>query len=212
MLIVAGFFIYYIYRTTQIEPVFYQAILLESPAELEVAGDQFETRIIEMQNQVQQNLDWSSVLKEKEINGWLAIDCPSKFPELIPPRLSQPRVQIQDSEIKLAFRYRTSRFSVIVTFAGDIFVADDTGEIAIRIKQARSGIIPIPIAKLADRMTDHLRKSGFDVTWTQIENDPVALLRIPHDKFQLADQAIRIESIVCRDQQLELVGSSIANH
>lgn len=210
VVVVIGFLLVYVYQTTQNEPEFYQLVMQRPASELEEAGDQFESRIIEMQNSLQDHNEWSSILQEEEINGWLAVDCPTKFPELIPPRVSQPRVQILDSEIKLAFRYQTSRFSAVVTFAGDIFVAEDSGEIAIRIKQAKTGIIPIPIARLADRTTEHLCKSGIDVTWTQIENDPVALLHIPDDKLRFADQAIRIESIVCGNQQLEFVGSSIA--
>jgi hypothetical protein len=207
--VVAGFVCFGIYLTTQSEPQFYSQVMLRSAEELESAGDEFETKLISLQNQIQQSNRWATVLDENQINGWLAVDCTSKFPELIPHRASQPRVQIKASEIVLAFRFQSRRISAIITVAADIFVEEESGDIAIRLKSAKSGIIPLPIAAFADRITQHLRKSGIGVVWTQLEHDPVALMTIPEDKLKVGDQTIQFESILCREGRLELVGTSL---
>ena len=93
----------------------------------------------------------------------------------------------------------------------DVFVVDETGEIAVRIKQAQFGVLPLPLTQFADKVTRHLRRSGIEVTWTELEGDPLALMKVPENKLSIGDQTIRIDSIACQDHQLEMIGSSIAS-
>ncbi len=199
-----------VYRSTQKEPTFYGQVAQQPKIQLEQDGDKFETAILELQNSAHQNGPWRSVIKDQEVNGWLEVDCPEKFPELIPRFAKNPRVQILDSQISLAFRYKSRRFNSIVLVVTDVFVVEETDEIAVRIKKARTGIVPLPIAAIADRVTDHLRKSGMSVTWTEMEGDPVALIRVPDELLTFDGQTIRIEAIDCQEHQIELIGRSIS--
>jgi hypothetical protein len=199
-----------VYRSTQNEPTFYGQVAEQPKVQLEENGDKFETAILELQNNAHLDGPWRAVFKDQEVNGWLEVDCPKKFPELIPNFASNPRVQILDSQISLAFRYNSRRFKSIVLVVTDVFVVEDTDEIAVRIKKAQTGIVPLPIAAVADRITAHLRKSGMSVTWTEMEGDPVALIRVPDDLLTFDGQTIRIEAITCMDHQIELIGRSSA--
>jgi hypothetical protein len=213
LLVMCSAFFLYAYRSMHIPPEFYRQNLQQPFAELEIAGDQFETKLLNVQNAIRQQPNWRGVFREAEINGWMAADCPSKFPELTPNIVEAPRIQILDSEFRYAFRYRpgpaSKWFLPFIVIAGDIFVAEPAGEIALRIKQVKSGIIPIPITRIADNMTEHLRGAGLDVAWSEMEGDPMALISVPPDRLRVGDQRFRVDTIICRNQEIELIGESV---
>ncbi len=207
-LLVASVSVWLFYHSMQIEPDFYETAIQRSEVELAENGDRFETKVLELQNNARQAGNWSYVFSEEEVNGWLAIDCPKKFPELIPSFLVNPRIQILDSELQVVFHYQSRRVSAVVVLAGDVFVAEPGGEIALRIKSAKSGLVPLPIAKVADRITRHLRSIGIAVRWEELDGDPLALLKIPPDKLKLGEQSLQIQTIGCQDRQVLVAGQS----
>ena len=106
-------------------------------------------------------------------------------------------------------RIRHARyFSPFIVIVGDIFVAEPSGEIALRIKQVKSGVLPIPFARFVEGLSDHVQQNGVDVAWTEFDGDPVALISIPPEHLRLGDRLVRVDSVICADQQVELVGKS----
>lgn len=212
LLLICSGFLFVAYRSMHKPPDFYRQALKQRFDESEVAGDQFETELLNVQNAIRLQSNWRGVFREAEINGWLVADCPSKFPKFTPDFVESPRIQLLDSKFSYAFRYRPweeSRwFSPFVVIAGDLFVAESSGEIALRIKQVKSGFVPIPIARIANNMTKHLRRNGMEVAWTEVNGDSTALISIPPDKLQLGNKQFQINSIVCRNQAVELNGES----
>ena len=95
ILLIAGL-LWYTYRSTQSVPEFYQSVLEQDTAQLDRAGDQFESNILEMQNASRREGKWQVVFTQDEINGWLAADLPEKFPNALPPFISDPRVSITE--------------------------------------------------------------------------------------------------------------------
>ncbi len=208
----AGSLFFFVYQTTQNTPEFYLHLSQQPEEVLAVAGDQFETKVLDVQNAIQQVGNWRGIFREEEINGWLSIDCPAKFPELIPEYVIAPRIQILESEFRLAFRYCPDQnrkyFSPFIVIVGDIFVAEPSGEIALRIKQVKSGVLPIPFARFVEGLSDHVQQNGVDVEWTEFDGDPVALISIPPEHLRLGDRLVRVDSVICAAQQVELVGKS----
>ena len=205
-------FLFFSYRSMHQAPAFHRHSLQQPMDELEQCGDRFESKLLYVQNAIQQQRHWRGVFFEDEINGWMAVDCPTKFPEFIPDVVENPRVDLRDSEVRYAFRFRPNDLSAwfrpFILVVGDVFVAEPEGQIAVRIKSVKSGFIPIPITQVADNITEHLRKSGLDVTWSETEGDPMALISIPADRLRLGNRNFRVETIVCRDNEIEIVGQA----
>ena len=145
LLAIAVASIYFLYGSMQREPEFYQAAIQISQVELEEDGDRFETKVLDLQNDARDQGIWSHVFHEDEVNGWLAVDCPEKFPELIPAFVQSPRIRFSESEFQIVFRYQSRRVSAVVNISGDVFIAEPGGELAVRIKEAKSGLLPLPV-------------------------------------------------------------------
>ncbi len=197
-----------IYRSAQTVPEFYQTALAVSAEENATQGDVFETKFFDLQNAARSTSQWQAKFSEAEINGWLASDLPEKFPETLPSFVVDPRVTLNPSQLKLAVRYQTPRLSAIIVAEADVFTTEVPGQIAVRIASVRAGWLPIPVAKIADRITASLRQSNIRVAWTEENGSSVALLTLPPDFVKLGNRRVELESIQIMDQELVLIGKS----
>jgi hypothetical protein len=142
-------------------------------------GRLFERRLVELSNQMRLDTRWSMVWSASQINGWLAADLPEKFPHALPASIQEPRVAISGDGIQVAFRLESPSLRGIVRIQGDVFATDRENQIAFRISQVKSGILPIPISWWAARLQQSLRGSDIILEWSEIERDPVALITLP---------------------------------
>ena len=109
---------------------------------------------------------------------------------------------MSSNEIQLAFRFHSSGFNGIIHVTGDVFATEVENQIAFRIVSVRSGVVPVPIAWWADRLEGSLRDSDIILEWSEMANEPVALVTLPTsfsggkkrhailDVVQLTDQGI----------------------
>ena len=195
---------------SQKEPEFYQqALAVSERAELEL-GDEFENQVLELQNNARTKGAWQATFTEAQINGWLASGLTEKFPRAIPHNVSDPRVGIDLDLLRVAFRFQSSRLSCIVQAEMDAFCTEVPDQIAIRIKKVASGLVPIPVNSVADRISTALRQFGAQVSWTEIEGDPVALIEFPLDTVKLGEKIITIEAIQLIQDKLVLTGNSVS--
>ena len=209
VIVVLGIGIWMVYYSAQKEPEFYQAALLVDEQEEAEQGDVFEKNVLDLQNDARLNREWRAVFTEAQINGWLASDFPAKFPNTLPRQVSDPRVGIDEDVLRIAFRFNSRRLKGIVQAEVDAFCTEVPGQIAIRIKKVGSGLVPIPVNSIADRISNSLRRLGADVQWIEIERDPVALIGLPPDKVRLGDKLIELESIQLLENELVLTGKSL---
>ena len=207
ILLIAGL-LWYTYRTTQNVPEFYQSVLDQDTEQLDRVGDQFESNLLEMQNATRRPGQWQIVFTQDEINGWLAADLPEKFPNSLPSFISDPRVSISEGEMKMACRFDTPKIKGIVVAETDVFSTDSQNTVGFRIKSIRTGIVPLPIAQYADRLSEELRFSNVPIEWTEIDGDPVALITIPDESMQKDGQFVVLETLVLVDGEMIVGGTS----
>lgn len=207
-IVLLGVAIWVVYESAQKEPEFYQAALAISREDGMKHGDEFETRLLDLQNAARANETWQAEFTELQINGWLANDFQEKFPNTLPQYVSDPRVGLAADDVQIAFRFDTGRITGIVQAEADVFCTEVPGQSAVRIKKLSSGLAPIPITKVADRITETLRRLKIGVSWTEVEGDPVVLLDLPPDLLKIGDLRIELESVQLLDQKVVLTGRS----
>ena len=167
------------------QPSFYVRALSLAPEAVEAAGDELEKDLLSLHNQVRHEGSWHVAFAEAELNGWLAADLPNKFPKLLPKQVSNPRIALRDDELLIAFQNETKGGPMVVSVAVQISTTAYTNEVALRVKRARIGALPLPLSRLIQQVSNASRKSGVKLRWTEQGGDPVALLTIAprHPEF-----------------------------
>ncbi len=200
---------WWLFSVAQQEPNFYRAALTLT-TDYVIEGDEFEKRLLDLQNEARTKQEWQGVFLESQINGWLNADFPDRFPDALPPNIAEPRIALAENKLQVAFKYDSQRLKRVIIVQGelDVFCTEVPGQLAVQIKHVKSGLIPIPISSIADRVTSTLRQMGADVEWTEVNGDPLALINIPVEKIRIGNRQIEIAGIQLLEKKLVLTGTS----
>ena len=130
VLVAAGLFA--LYQAAQHVPEFYRQALEVDAAAQAKAADRMERQALDLTGDVQKSGHWQAVFTAEELNGWLAVELPKKFPEALPPALASPRVSIGPEGIVLACQYQQDRLRSVLSLSIAPYVPEP-GVLALRI-------------------------------------------------------------------------------
>ena len=207
-LLAGGVTVYLGYRATQQVPEFYDQVLHVEPQVQQVAGYELEQQVLQLHNEVRETGDWEALFTDEQINGWLAFDLPEKFADALPPGVSEPRVEVEPHQAQIACRYETGQFRSVVSLALEIQLTDEPNVLAVRICQARAGMLPLPLSRFLDQISQRAGQADIMVRWTQQDGDPVALVTIPMRHEQYPRREIHLDTVELREGAVYLAGST----
>jgi hypothetical protein len=195
-----------LHRALQYVPDFYGPAIQSDPAVQKDASDKMLRKAAAFVSDVGNEDEWKTLFTEDEINGWMAVDLVENHPDALPSSVTDPRVSIEPDRLTLACRYDRDGWKCVLSVVVDIYLAD-SNVIALRIRKARAGAVPLPLDKVLDGITTAARKMDFHLRWQQAQGDPVALVsrRPPRDD---EERVVRIESIKLGDGEIYLAGAS----
>lgn len=199
-----------LFRASQHVPEFYAQALTIEPQRQAVAGDELERQALELNNQVRRPGEWFARFTTEQINGWLANDLPEKFPRILPAGVSQPRVSLQKGLAQIACHYNQGSFSTVIVLGIEPYLTDDPNTVAVRIRHARAGTLPVPLGSFLDDISARAAASGVPLRWSQVEGDPVALVTIPGRIEELKNRRLVIETVDVEDGEILLSGRTDA--
>jgi hypothetical protein len=194
------------WRATQQAPEFYQTALKKEPEKQKEKGAALEKQVLELHNEVRNTGRWEASFSDEQINGWLAADLPVKFPSALPKGVSEPRVAIGSDAAQVACKYEGPKLSTVFSMKVEITLTDEPNVVAVRIRKARAGLLPISLQQILDHATQYATKSEIPLRWVQEDGDPVALVTIPSERKEFIHRRIRIETVELRDGAVHLAG------
>lgn len=179
LIVVVGLAGWCLYHAARQVPEFYR-VALEQPAELQhEQGEKFERQALALHNQAYHDGRWTVRFTEEEINGWLAVELPAKFPRALPPGISAPRVAFEKGRMRLALRLQRGEASTVLSAAGEAHLTAEPNEIAVRIDSMRAGLLPVPLSRFLEEISQRAAQADLPLRWTEIDGSPVALIRLP---------------------------------
>jgi hypothetical protein len=176
------------------------------PIRQEQAGDELEQNVLELRNDARSPGRWEAVFTDEQINGWLAVQLPEKFPGTLPPGVESPRVAIRDGQVNIAARYQDKLVSSVVSINLDVRLTEEANTLAVTIKRIRAGTLPVPVKHYLDRISRTAERGEIPLRWSQSEGDPVALVTIPSRHDDYVHREIFVETIEFREGEVYLAG------
>ena len=154
VVLVAAAAVLALYQATQQVPDFYRRALAAPPTAQQANGQRFEEQALVLQNQLHHAGRWEVCFTESQINGWLAAELPAKFPHALPAGVSEPRVSMEHGRLQLAIHYQRGGIDTVVSLLGQVYLTDQPNELAIQINQARAGMLPVPLGKFLQEISE----------------------------------------------------------
>ncbi len=188
-------------------PTFYLKAVSVPWEEQQEAGYLLERSVLDLHSDLQRHGPWQAVFTPDQVNGWLAVDLPAKFPNLLPPTVREPRVAVIDGRLHIACRYRDDRLAAVVSLELEVTLAAEPNTLAIRVCRARAGLLPLPLNRFVEQFSLVARDAQVTIRWGTLGGDPVALLALPPLDLE-TELPVRLTAIELRDGKILVTGDS----
>jgi hypothetical protein len=200
------------YEAVQAVRPFYREAMAVQPSVLRRAGQELSSRATALVNDAERGAPWRAEFTEEQINGYMAYDLLEKHGDLIPMDVADPRVAIEDGQIKLGVRYSGGRVETVLSVDVEPYLAEPN-ILGLKILGARAGTLPIPLAEVTDRMSRAAERFDIPLTWIQESEVPTALVtlrlnsardgrRLQLDALQVTSGAILLQGTTkCLDPE-----------
>jgi hypothetical protein len=206
--IVAGVSLWGVYQASQQVPEFYVQALAAPRETQAAAGQELEKQALSLNSQVRRPGHWEARFTQDQINGWLAVDLPTKFPGSLPGGVSEPRVAVSPDQIQLAVKWQQGSTSAVLSAMGEIYLTAEPNQVAVRILSVKAGVLPVPLARFLDEIANRAASSGLPLEWTEIEGDPVALITLPLEREEFRGKQLLVEELRLEEGAIVVAGKT----
>jgi hypothetical protein len=187
-------------------PRFYEEAGKVEPVKRQKGSDELLRRSATLHNDVIKPGQWQALFTADQINGWLAVDLVQNHPKLLPPELHDPRVAIEPHRLRIGCLY-DGEVSTVASIEAEVTL-QEPNVIAVRIRRARAGAVPLPLDKFMPRVVRAVQSAGFPVELRQIEADPVLIIRVTPPADSRSHLTPVLESLELRDNEIYVAGES----
>lgn len=186
------------------EPQFYRAAAAVPRAQRQEQAKRFMAQSLQLRNDICNEPHWEAVFSDQEVNAWLAEDLVTHFADQIPPEVHEPRVVFEADRVVLAFQMDQGPLRSIITVVARVRVPEQN-VIELTLEKIRAGAVPVPADSIIEKITHKAQTHGFDITWTHVDNVPVAVIRYTTD---LSRTDVVLEHVHVRNGEIRLAGRS----
>jgi hypothetical protein len=205
LLLLAAVALLIVWRASQSVPDFYASLVSVDPAEQRSASDTMVQKATLLAGDVQKSGKWEALFTEQEINGWLAVDLVENHGDSLPSEIIDPRVAVESGGLRIACQTRQFGIKTVMSIALDVYLAEPN-VVGIRVRHARAGAVPLPLAGVLDQIRDLGDRQGFLIRWQQADGDPVALVGIR--PVVQGDKPVVIESLDLAQGEIYVSGTT----
>ena len=187
------------------EPKFYRE-MVASPGKKRVAtAKRFVASSLQLRNDIVNEPTWEAIFSDEEVNAWLAEDLVIHFADMLPPQVHEPRVMFELDRVTLAFELDRGPLRTVVWVVARTRVPEPN-VLELTVEKIRAGVLPVPADSILDRIAQHARDHGLDVSWKRgDEGLPVATIRYtPNDRRE----DVQLERVDILNGEIRLAGRS----
>lgn len=187
------------------EPAFYSQALQADRQLARRGSDELLEQVAALTSLARRTGAWQASFTADQVNGWLAIDVRENHPQLFPPEIRDPRIELVDDRATIACRYDDGRVASVLSLEVRLYLSGPN-EVALQICRARAGLLPLPLGKIIEEVEDAASHGAWRMRWLQSDGEPVAALQLAmrgEDSKELV-----IEELSIRDGMLFVAGKT----
>ncbi len=184
------------------EPERYTRSGVPAGPERQRLSEDFYSAFTGMINDSNGNDSWNAHFTEEQVNGFFEEGFVQSGlnRQMLPDRISAPRVGFDDDKVRIAFRYGCGFWSTIVSIDFRVWVTKTPNVVCLELVGSHAGALPINAQSLLKRISDELMRQGsIQVSWYRHDGRPVVLLSFqadqPRTTLQLTEIKVAANSI-----------------
>ncbi|HEX4132742.1 MAG TPA: hypothetical protein VHZ24_22095 [Pirellulales bacterium] len=189
-------------------PDFYRQSLAVDETKQREANDELLAQATALVSSARKQGTWSAAFTADQINGWLAVDVPENYPDVLASGISEPRLRIEPHRATIACHYTDEKVSTVVSLDVEVALAEPN-VLALKIERLRAGAMPLPLSTVIDGLSTVAADMELPLRWTKSDGAPTALLSLPPMVDQNGTQ-YELRTLELRAGQLVLAGRTTA--
>lgn len=190
------------------EPIAYQKVLKAAdPVVAKKAAQKLESSATVLASEVKKPGHWQAIFSQAEVNGWLATVLPEKFADHLPAGVSDPRVLFEPGRVTGFCRYHDGRVNTVVSLEVEVYLTDKKNELAVRLRSAKAGALPVPLSEVVSQVSAAARDSEAPLRWTQEDGDPVALVQLEPVERE-SGRPVSVDKLELREGEIYVSGET----
>ena len=190
-----GLGLFLVYRAAKHVPEFYRQAIVSSPEQQHQFSEEFKKQLADLQSEVEKNQRFETILSEDQINGWLATTVAQQHAHRLPKGMREPRVAIQDGEVRVGCHFRRGKLDSVVWLIADLDLTEENNTLEIRLRGLKAGLIPFSIERFQEQVTVSLRRAKLKFHWVAGAEELTARIQLPERFEGLAGKAVHFEKI-----------------
>ncbi|EMB17532.1 hypothetical protein [Rhodopirellula europaea] len=207
-LVVGGMVSYWAVWQSRQVPDFYKRAFNQSDQAMQVARNQLQFDVEQLQSDLSRRGSWNASFSEDEINAWLSDQLPERFDRLSKRGVREPAIAIEDGQILAAVRYQSSRWDTVVSCRLSVEMTEEPNLLAIHLSDLKAGALPLPLEPFVRRISREAALGDLDIRWDFTEDGPIALVHIPPEDPHYAFAPLVIELVSLTAGRLRLSGQA----
>jgi hypothetical protein len=173
------------------------------PEERKLAAKQLVQETTNLINDIKHSDEWSATFKQEEVNCWFLEELrQSKYRDVIPEGVSDPRLVIHEGYLQVGFRFQRKGWNGIVSLQLKPWIEDEN-QLAIEIESIRAGIVPIPLEDMLHQLTQKLVDEGWEVQWNHANGHDVAIINLSKKRDPKSPV---LESLIVAEGEVRIQG------
>ena len=204
LMVLAGLSV--VYWASQQVPEFYTEVVDVDPDVQRQASEEMLQQTTALISDVKQEGRWETIFTAEQINGWLAVDLVENHPDALPDMFRDPRVAIEPDTLTVAVRFQQGRTSSVLTLPVEPYLPKPN-LLALRIRKARAGLVPVPLGSLLDHVTEVAGQMGFHLRRRYEEGDPVLIVLMPSPGEE-DDKLLQIDTLKLNEGEIYAAGTT----
>jgi hypothetical protein len=191
-------------------PAFYARRTVVTTDVQRSSGVDLERKLLALHDDTHAARSWQAAFSEEQINAWLAVELPAKFPELLPEGFEDPRVALEPNQVRVACRYVGGPWATVLNLRLEVGLADEANTLAVRLASLRAGLIPLPLQRIVDGLAQSAARADLNLRWAQSGGDPVALITLGTAHPQGDEVQVLLEHVEIAAGEVRVAGRSTA--
>jgi hypothetical protein len=199
----------WVYREATAVPDFYAEALAKPPSAEppKVAADRVERDVLTVQNRLERAEPWKLVLKDADINAWLATEMHAKMPQALPREIQDPRIVVRDGAVHIACKHEKLGGGVL-SLSLVPSLTDTPNELAVKVQSFNLGRLPLPQKQYLGEVSQAAARAGLNLRWEERDGASMAIVMLPQQYDKLKDRTVKLESIELGDGEIVIQGKA----
>jgi hypothetical protein len=197
--------LYLLYLSAQRLPDFYKKALAVDDTIQRLRNDEMRYKIGNFNNALQKvGESWQAVFTTEDMNAYFAVELAKEGANLLPDEITEPRLAFSERQVDFACQITQSSFSGILHLTLRLTLPEPN-RLAIRIKNAKLGKLPISKEIPVKFLVQTLEKKSYSVQQGQEAGDPVITVLL---NMQYGKNLVFLDGITFQDGTVHLSGTT----